>query len=114
MTYRRDVQADETIPLPIETVYNSMTDSLKSLTSKLIRIKEYYHGHSDYFNRLYFKYPPEWKTSNIGEKIIGVRNMTIKLRDGELLFRLFARMYDKNVLGSKLSIKFMINIQRIR
>ena len=90
MTYRRDVQADETIPLPIETVYNSTTDSLKIKNDDN---SDYYHGHVDNFNRLYFKYPPEWKTSNIGDKIIGVRNMSIKLRNGELNFRLYVRMY---------------------
>ena len=105
MSYRRNIRSDqngtlvdnEQIPLPIETVYNSVVDSLKkSKESEEIEKYglNYYHGSDDCFNRIYFKYPPEWKTSNVGEKIIGIRNMLTTWRDGELNFVLYIRKYD--------------------
>ena len=93
MSYRRDIQSDEPIPLPLETIYNSTVDAIRDSSHDLNR---YYHQSDKYFNRLYFKYPPEWKTSNIGEKIIGIRNMTTKWRDGDLDFVLYIRKYDRN------------------
>lgn len=90
MTYRRDVQRDDTsVPLPVETVYNSGVDALRephkykyyTYPEELLFFKSTapikHEGHP---NRIYFK-PPEWKTSNVGEKIIGVREMLIHRRD---------------------------------
>ena len=87
MSYRRENNVNEQIPLPVETIYNSVADSLKTSD-------KYYHENDKYFNRLYFNYPPEWKTSNIGEKIIGVRDMSIQWREGELNFVLYIRKYN--------------------
>lgn len=92
MTYRRDARDDQQIPLPIETVYNSVVDSLK-VSGKYY--PKYYTNGDEHFNRIYFNYPPEWKTSNTGEKIIGIRNMSIKWRDGELNFILYIRQYNE-------------------
>ena len=91
MSYRRAVLSDESIPLPIETVYNSVVDSLKVRGKYGVK---YMTNGDNHFNRLYFKYPPEWHTSDLGEKIIGIRNMSIKWRDGELDFVLYIRKYD--------------------
>lgn len=95
---RRDAQPDnEQIPLPIETVYNSLLDSLKVKGRYGMK---YLTNGVEHFNRLYFNYPPEWKTSNIGEKIIGVRNMSVKLRNGELNFILYIRKYDYGIFNN--------------
>ena len=102
MSYRRDVRYDpnsgvrvddEQIPLPIEMVYNSFTDAITN-TDTITGEKSYYQNGPKHFNRIYFKYPPEWKTSNIGEKIIGVRNMKISIRKRmQLNFVLYIRKY---------------------
>ncbi|KAK8842361.1 hypothetical protein M9Y10_025940 [Tritrichomonas musculus] len=75
MSYRREVQQDEHIPLPIEMVYNSTVDALVSKDENGDDI--YFQNGIQHFNRIYFDYPPEWKTSNVGEKIIGIRRMNI-------------------------------------
>lgn len=36
----------------------------------------------------------EWRTSNIGEKIIGVRNISVKWRTDLLNFNIYVREYD--------------------
>ena len=102
MSYRRDVRYDpnsgvrvddEQIPLPIEMVYNSLTEAINN-TDTITGEKSYYQNGPKHFNRIYFKYPPEWKTSNIGEKIIGVRNMKISIRKRmQLNFVLYIRKY---------------------
>ena len=82
MSYLRDVWynqngtlvGNEQIPLPIEIVYNSYRDDIADIDPVSYE-KIYYHNGPLYLNRLYFKYPPEWKTYNVGEKIIGIRNM---------------------------------------
>ena len=95
MSYRRDNTEDEHIPLPIETVYNSIVDS--------VRVKgdygttKYYTDSNEHFNRIYFKYPAEWRTSNLGEKIIGVRHMSVKWRTGWIKFDLFVRKFDNEM-----------------
>ena len=99
MSYRRDIQDNEQIPLPIETVYNSVIDSIKIKDEH--GNQKYFHNGDEYFNRIYFKYPPEWNTSNIGEKIIGIRNITTKWRDGELKFILYIRQIDEINLTAK-------------
>ncbi|KAK8872231.1 hypothetical protein M9Y10_007997 [Tritrichomonas musculus] len=88
MNYRRDNTDDEHIPLPIETVYNSNVDALRT-TKKYENGTKIDHRGNEHFNRLYFKYPPEWKTSNVGEKINGVRKMSIHWRDGMLNLMLY-------------------------
>lgn len=94
MTYRRDVQVnDEAISLPVEMVYNSYTDAITNV-DKETGDKSYFRNGNEHFNRIYFKYPPEWKTSNVGEKIIGVRNMRISIRKHlQLEFTLYIRKY---------------------
>ena len=57
MSYRRENTEDEHIPLLVETVYNSIVDS--------VRVKDdygttkYYTDNDEHFNRIYFKYQPE-------------------------------------------------------
>ena len=93
MSYRRDALFDETIPLPIETVYNSTKDAITA--SKNNDKRTYYLTDSDSdVIQLYFKYPPEWHTSKVGEKIIGVRNMKISIRSKlRISFVLYIRKY---------------------
>ena len=83
MSYRRDNTEDEHIPLPIETVYNSIVDSLRVKTD--YGTTKYNTDSNEHFNRIYFKYPPEWRTSNLGEKIINFRHMSV-ICAGGLLF----------------------------
>ena len=102
MSYRRGVRYDQTnrnridtdqIPLPVEMVYNSCADAI-SYKDPVSNEKKYYTNGDKHFNRIYFKYPPEWKTSNAGEKIIGVRNMKISIRKRmQLVFNLYIRKY---------------------
>ena len=95
MTYRRDVQREEQIPLPIETVYNSREDAITCINEN--GEEEYFMNGKEHFNRIYFRYPPEWKTSDVGEKIIGVRNMKISIRQCmRLSFVLYIRKYRKD------------------
>lgn len=71
-------------------VYKSFTDAIR--TGDLV--KAYLRNGNEHFNRLYFKYPPEWKTSNVGEKKIGIRNMKISIRKlMRLEFILYIRKY---------------------
>lgn len=98
MSYRRDALSDESIPLPIETVYNSDIDSIRVQRKFLKQATKFFHNGDDHFNRIYFHHPSEWKTSNVGEKIIGVRNMTIHWKDGSLRFILYVRKYRQTLL----------------
>ncbi|KAK8895292.1 hypothetical protein M9Y10_023738 [Tritrichomonas musculus] len=91
MSYRREVQQDEHIPLPIETVYNSTVDALVSKDENGDDI--YFQNGIQHFNRIYFDYPPEWKTSNVGEKIIGIRRMNIHRKTDTIKFNLYIRKY---------------------
>ena len=95
MNYRRDARSDESIPLPIETVYNSVKDAVTTINED--GREDYFHNDIKHFNRIYFKYPPEWITSNVGEKIIGVRNMKINVRKCiRLRFVLYIRKYKQD------------------
>ncbi|KAK8893763.1 hypothetical protein M9Y10_022192, partial [Tritrichomonas musculus] len=95
----RDNTEDEHIPLPIETVYNSVVDSLRVETD--YGTTKYYTDNDEHFNRICFKYPSEWRTSNLGEKIIGVRNMSVKWRTGWIKFNIYVRKYDSDVYDDK-------------
>ena len=95
MSYRRDAIPDESIPLPIETVYNSVTDAITIKDED--GDKDYFRNGIEHFNRIYFNYPPEWRTSDVGEKIIGVRNMRISIRQCmQLEFVLYIRKYKED------------------
>ena len=86
-------------PIPIETAY-FLNDAAKMqytdkddkgkdvIKFKLIRDR-------NNFNRYYFNYPPEWKTSNVGESIIGVRSMWTMNKPREFYFNIFLRKYKK-------------------
>ena len=89
-----DNTEDEHIPLPIETVYNSIVDSVK--VKGEYGITKYYTDNNEHFNRIYFKYPAEWRTSNLGEKIIGVRHMSVKWRTGWIEFIIYVKKYDSD------------------
>lgn len=93
MTYRRDNRPeDESVPLHIEIVYCFEVDAVLC-GQKTVGGTKFNRFRVEHFNRLYFMYPPEWKTPNIGEKIIGVRNMTIHWKDANLQFVLYVRKY---------------------
>ena len=77
-------------PIPLETAY-FLNDAAKFKTEKgyqLMRDK-------NKFNRYYFNYPPEWKTSNVGEMIVGVRSLWTMNKPREFYFHLFLRKYKK-------------------
>ena len=110
MTYRRDARVNtsysskvdpqnsittttDQMPLPIETIYNSYKDAVTNVESKT-GDETYFQNGLKHFNRIYFKYPPEWQTSDVGEKIIGVRNMKFSIRKCvQLRFNLYIRKY---------------------
>lgn len=104
---RRDVQPDnKQIPLPIEMVYNSFSDAI-TYVDPVNGFKSYFRDDPAHFNRIYFKYPPEWKTSNIGEKIIGVRNMKISIRKRmQLEFTLYIRKYKQQAFDDLSNVMF--------
>ena len=91
ISYRREVQQEEQVPLPIEMVYNSTVDALVSKDEDGDDI--YFQNGIQHFNRIYFDYPPEWKTSNVGEKIIGIRRMNIHRKTDTIKFNLYIRKY---------------------
>lgn len=108
MSYRRDYRyntsrsdpnvstSNEQIPLPIEMVYNSYRDALTVVDSES-GDENYFQNGPNHFNRIYFKYPPEWQTSDIGEKIIGIRNMKFNVRKCcRLEFVLYIRKYRRD------------------
>ena len=77
-------------PIPIETAY-FLNDAAKFKTDKgyqLMRDK-------NKFNRYYFNYPPEWKTSNMGEMIVGVRSLWTLNKRRYMKFLLLLRKYPK-------------------
>ena len=77
-------------PLPIETAY-FLNDAVKVNVEggkKLMR-------DPNKFNRFYFDYPPEWKTSNTGEMIVGVRSMWTLNKRRIFPFLIFLRKYRK-------------------
>ena len=108
MSYRRDSiyntsrsdpnvsTSNEQIPLPIEMVYNSFTDAITNI-DPVTEEKSYYRNGDKHFNRIYFKYPPEWLTLNVGEKIIRIRNMKFNVRKRmQLDFVLYIRKYKQD------------------
>ena len=66
---------------PPITVYNSITHSNKTKNEK--EWQKNFKDSDDHFNGIYFKHLPEWRVSNIGEKIIGSRNIIKKWWDGK-------------------------------
>ena len=74
---RFNITNDEQIPIPIESTF-FLEDAIPD-PNKL--------------NRFYFKYPAEWCTSNLGETIIGVRNMFMVPRRRKLEFSVGVRKY---------------------
>ena len=77
-------------PIPIETAY-FLKNAASFKTEKgtqLIRDR-------NKFNRYYFNYPPEWKTANVGEMIVGVRSLWTMNRPREFYFNIFLRKYKK-------------------
>lgn len=78
MTYRRDASHAEQIPLPVETIYNSVVDAITIKDED--GSENYFRKGNEHFSSIYFKYPPEWRTSDVGEKIIFVCNMKINVR----------------------------------
>ena len=79
-------------------VYNSTVDALESKDEDGYSI--YFQNGNQHFNRIYFKYPLEWKTSNVGEKIIGIRRMNIH------------RKTDSNIYGDLLIINLLSCLER--
>ena len=68
---------DEQVPIPIETTY-FLEDGERDPTKT---------------NRYWFNFPPEWSTSNRGESIVGVRNISTIARGRKLEFDLSIRKY---------------------
>ena len=77
-------------PLPIETAY-FLNDAVKLKTDEGYKLMR----DPNKFNRFYFNYPPEWKTSNMGEMIVGVRSMWTSNKRRSFPFLIFLRKYQK-------------------
>ncbi len=103
---QREIQYQRT-PLPIETAftmddiaYNITKDENGNFIQQPIIDK-------DKFNRYYFNYPAEWKTSDTGEPIVGLRSIWIHKKKRKLEFQLCIRKYRKStflkVLKSNIS-----------
>ncbi|KAK8889188.1 hypothetical protein M9Y10_033933 [Tritrichomonas musculus] len=86
MSCKRDVQVDDQVNLPLETTYNSSIDGVVD---------------DVYSNRIIFKYPPEWNTSNVNEKIIGIRNINKKRKHKTLIFILYVLKYKKETFDEE-------------
>lgn len=91
---QREIQYQRT-PLPIETAftmddiaYNITKDENGNFIQQPIIDK-------DKFNRYYFNYPAEWKTSDTGEPIVGLRSIWIHKKKRKLEFQLCIRKYTK-------------------
>ena len=87
-------------PIPIETAY-FLSDAAKfsynetdETTGKIV-VKEKLIRDKTKFNRYYFNYPPEWKTSNVGESIVGVRSLWTMNKPRVFYFNIFLRKYKK-------------------
>lgn len=72
-------------------VYNSTVDAIMNTDNEGDDV--YFQNGIQHFNRIYFKYPPEWKTSNIGEKIIGIRRMNMHRVSDTIRINLYIRKY---------------------
>ena len=87
-------------PIPIETAY-FLSDAAKfryeetDEKTKKVVVKEKLIRDRNKFNRYYFNYLPEWKTSNVGESIIGVRSMWTMNKNRVLSFAILVRKYKK-------------------
>lgn len=104
MARPREVQYQRT-PLPIETAF-TMDDIAynisKDANGKFVRQPII---DSNKFNRYYFDYPPEWKTSDTGEPIVGLRSIWIHKKKRKLEFQLCMRKYTKSAFLKVLKSK---------
>lgn len=100
---QREIQYQRT-PLPIETAftmddiaYNITKDENGNFIQQPIIDK-------DKFNRYYFNYPAEWKTSDTGEPIVGLRSIWIHKKKRKLEFQLCIRKYTKADMLKQLQV----------
>ena len=93
-------------PIPFETAYFLSDAAKMKYTDK----DDKGHNVTKYklmrdrnnFNRYYFNYPPEWKTANVGESIVGVRSLWAMSKSREFYFNLFLRKYKKSKFNEAL------------
>ena len=84
------IEVFQQTPIPIETAY-FLDNAAKFKTEKgyeLVRDK-------NKFNKFYFNYPPEWKTANVGEMIVGIRSLWTMCKPRVFNFNIFIRKYKK-------------------
>ena len=85
-------------PIPTEIAY-FLNDAAKfkytEVENDKVVVKEKLIRDKNKFNRYYFNYPPEWKTANVGEMIVGVRSLWAMNRPREFNFNIFLRKYKK-------------------
>ena len=87
-------------PIPSEVAYflsdaaKFRYDEVNEKTGKVV-VKEKLIRDKTKLNRYYFNYPPEWKTANVGENIVGVRSLWTMNRPREFYFNIFLRKYKK-------------------
>ena len=72
---------------------------LLSIKKKMVMIS--FQNWIQYFNRLYFMDPHKWKTSDVGEKIIGIRRMNIHHKNDLIKINLYILKYPQNLLKIK-------------
>lgn len=91
--------------LPIETAYTindiayniSIDENGNFIQQPIIN--------QDKFNRYYFDYPAEWKASDTGEQMVGLRSIWIHKKKCKLEFQLCIRTYTKENLLKQLKNK---------
>ena len=92
--------------------YNSAIETVTNIKDD----DEYYFRNGvENFNRIYFKYQTEWKTSDIGEKIIRICKMTDHRRSDLIQFYLYISKYRQDAffdIGLYLLIARCYGIQK--
>lgn len=74
-------------------VYNSFANAVTNVYSQS-GDKSYFRNCDEHFNKIYFKYQPDWKKSDIGEMNIGILNMKISIKKCmQLEFMLYILKY---------------------
>ncbi len=103
-------------PLPIETAFTQQ-DIAYNITyaededgvQQQIRVPI----QDNHINRYYFDYPPEWKTSDTGEAIVGVRSISLINSYPVISFDLHIRKYTKSEFLRRLKLLYPDRYGRI-
>lgn len=89
-----NIQKEKRTILPIETVYFLEDVANKVCTVNGVQTLQPIYDPA-HWNRYYFNYPPEWKTTNNTDPIIGVRSIWVMNNKRKISFILCMRKYSK-------------------